>query len=129
MSERQHIHTNNAPGALAPYSQGMAGAGLIYTSGQVGLDPATGKLVEGGVAAEAAQALTNITAILDAAGSSMDRVLKTTVFLVDMADYPTMNEVYRVAFPEPFPGRTTVVVSALPAGAHVEIEAVAVAGD
>jgi 2-iminobutanoate/2-iminopropanoate deaminase len=129
MSERQHIHTDNAPGALAPYSQGMAGAGLIYTSGQVGLDPATGKLVEGGVAAEAAQALTNITAILDAAGSSMDRVLKTTVFLVDMADYPTMNEVYRVAFPEPFPGRTTVVVSALPAGAHVEIEAVAVAGD
>ena len=123
------IHTSTAPGALAPYSQGMAGAGLVYTSGQIGLDPASGKLVDGGVPAEAAQALRNVAAILDAAGSSIDRVLKTTMFLVDMADYPTMNEVYRAAFPEPFPGRTTVVVTALPAGAHVEIEAVAVAGD
>lgn len=123
------IHTDNAPGALAPYSQGMAGAGLVYTSGQIGLDPATGKLVVGGVAAEAEQALRNIAAILEAAGSSMDRVLKTTVFLLSMGDYPSMNEIYRAAFPEPFPGRTTVVVTALPAGAQVEIEAVAVAGD
>ncbi len=129
MSDRKMIHTSNAPGALAPYSQGMAGAGLVYTSGQIGLDPATGTLVEGGVPAEAAQALRNIAAILEAAGSSMDRVLKTTVFLLNMGDYPTMNDVYRAAFPEPFPGRTTVVVTALPAGAHVEIEAVAVAGD
>lgn len=129
MSERRHVHTSDAPGALAPYSQGMAGAGLVYTSGQIGLDPATGTLVDGGVAAEAPQALRNITAILAAAGSSMDRVLKTTVFLVDMGDYATMNEAYRAAFPEPFPARTTVVVSALPGGAHVEIEAVAVTSD
>ena len=121
------ISTSSAPSALAPYSQGMAGAGLVYTSGQIGLAPATGTLVEGGVASEALQALRNVAAILDAAGSGMDRVLKTTVFLVDMADYPTMNEAYRAAFPEPFPARTTVVVSALPAGAHIEIEAVAVA--
>lgn len=129
MSDRQPIQTSRAPGALAPYSQGMAGGGLVFTSGQIGLDPAAGSLVEGGVAAEAPQALRNLAAILDAAGSSMDRVVKTTVFLVDMADYATMNEAYRAAFPEPFPARTTVVVTALPAGANVEIEAVAVAGD
>jgi 2-iminobutanoate/2-iminopropanoate deaminase len=107
----------------------MVGAGLVFAAGSVGLDPATGSLVEGGAAVEAKRAIANLGAILDAAGSSLDRVLKTTVFLVDMADYSAMNEIYREAFPEPYPARTTVVVHALPLGARVEIECVALTAE
>jgi len=107
----------------------MAGSGLVFTAGSLGLDPTTGQLVSGGAAAQATRAIANLGAILDAAGSSLDRVLKTTVFLVDMADYPAVNEVYREAFPEPYPARTAVAVQALPLGARVEIECVALAAE
>ena len=107
----------------------MIGAGLVFTAGSVGLDPATGRLVEGGAAIQATRAIANLGAILDAAGSSLDRVLKTTVFLVDLADYPAVNEVYRDAFPEPYPARTTVAVLGLPLGARVEIECVALTAE
>ena len=127
MSERQEIHTPHAPTPIAPYSQGMAGAGLVFPAGTLGLDPLTGALVEGGAAAEARQAIANLAAILDAAGSGLDRVLKTTVFLVDMADFPAVNEVYRAAFPEPYPARTAIAVQALPLNGRVEIECVALA--
>ena len=129
MSARRAVRTEDAPGAVAPYSQGMVGSGLVFAAGSVGLDPATGQLVEGGAAAEAKRAIANLGAILDAAGSGLDRVLKTTVFLVDMADYPAMNEIYREAFPEPYPARTTVAVQALPLGARVEIECVALVAE
>lgn len=119
------IATNNAPAAVGPYSQGMRVGDMVYTAGQGALDPATGKRVEGGVAAETEQVLTNIEAILEAAGTSMANVVKTTVFLTDMADFAAMNEVYGRRFADPPPARTTVAVAALPLGILVEIEAVA----
>ena len=127
MSDRQQIHTAHAPTPIAPYSQAMAGAGLVYPAGSLGVDPTTGALVEGGAAAEARQAIANLEAILTAAGSGLDRVLKTTVFLVDMAEFAAVNEVYRAAFPEPFPARTAIAVQALPLNGRVEIECVALA--
>ena len=127
MTERQQVHSPNAPNPVAPYSHGMVGAGLVIPSGQVGIDPATGAMVVGGAAAEARQAIANLAAILEAAGSGLDRVLKTTVFLVDMADFQAVNEAYRAAFPEPYPSRTAVCVQALPVNARVEIECVALA--
>ena len=129
MSGRRAVRTDNAAGTVAPYSQGMVGSGLVFTAGSLGLDPASGALVEGGAAPQAKRAIANLAAILDAAGSGLDRVLKTSVFLVDMADYPEVNEVYRDAFPEPYPARTTVAVQALPMGARVEIECVAMAAE
>lgn len=119
------IATNNAPAAVGPYSQGMRVGDMVYTAGQGALDPATGKRVEGGVTAETEQVLTNIEAILEAAGTSMANVVKTTVFLTDMADFAAMNEVYGRRFADPPPARTTVAVAALPLGILVEIEAVA----
>lgn len=119
------IATNNAPAAVGPYSQGMRVGDMVYTAGQGALDPATGKRVEGGVAAETEQVLTNIEAILEAAGTSMANVVKTTVFLTDMADFAAMNEVYARHFADPPPARTTVAVAALPLDIQVEIEAVA----
>jgi 2-iminobutanoate/2-iminopropanoate deaminase len=129
VSHRRAIRTEKAGSAIAAYSQGMAGSGLIYTAGCLGTDPQTGELVPGGAGAEAARAIANLTAILDAAGTSLDRVLKTTVFLVDMADFAAMNDAYAAAFPEPYPARSAVAVAALPRNARVEIEAVALAGD
>ena len=127
MTRRQPITTDRAPHAVAPYSQAMVGAGLVYTAGQIGIDPATGRLVEGGAAAEAAQVIANLAAVLAAAGSGMDAVIKTTVFLADMDDYAAVNEAYRAGFPAPYPARTAVAVRALPLGARVEIECVALA--
>jgi 2-iminobutanoate/2-iminopropanoate deaminase len=121
------IETDAAPRAVGPYSQAVAVNGFLFTAGQVGLDPATGKLVEGGVAAETRRVLANLAAVLEAEGSSLGRVLKTTVFLVDLADFKTMNEVYAEAFGVHRPARSTVQVAALPLGAQVEIEAVALA--
>lgn len=122
---REVIHTDRAPAAIGPYVQALRSQDWIFSSGQLGLDPVTGKLVEGGVAEQARQALANLAAVLEAAGGGLDCVLKTTVFLVDMADFPAMNAVYAEAFGAHPPARSTVAVAALPLGARFEIEAVA----
>ena len=125
---RSAVQTTAAPAAIGPYSQAIRSGDLVFTAGQIGLDPATGELVDG-VAEQADRALRNLTAILDAAGTSPERVIKTTVFLADMDDFTAMNEVYARHFSQPFPARSTVAVAGLPKGALVEIEAVALAGD
>lgn len=125
----QQVETGGAPAAIGPYSQGIRAGGLVFTAGQLGLDPANGNVVAGGVAEQTDRALRNLTAVLDAAGVSLDRVVKTTVFLSDMADFAAMNEVYAIHFSAPFPARSTFAVKQLPKGALVEIEAVAVAMD
>ena len=119
------VSTKNAPSAIGPYSQGIAIDGLVFTSGQLGLDPATGDFAPGGIEAQTRQSLTNLKAVLEAAGSGMDKVLKTTVFLHDMNDFAAMNKVYAEFFSEPFPARSAVAVKTLPKGALVEIEVVA----
>ena len=120
------IFTDQAPAAVGPYSQGVQAGNLIFTAGQGGLDPTTGRLVEGGVEAQTRQTLKNLSAILQAAGSSLSQVVKTTVFLQDIADFQTMNRVYAEFFDDHPPARSTVQVAALPLGALVEIEAVAI---
>jgi 2-iminobutanoate/2-iminopropanoate deaminase len=124
MSTRQAVSTGSAPAAIGPYSQAIAIDGFVFCSGQLGLDPSTGELVEG-VAAQADRALRNLTAVLDAAGLTMADVVKTTIFLADMADFGTVNEVYARFLPDPPPARSTVAVAALPKGGRVEIEATA----
>ncbi len=119
------VHTDDAPAAIGPYSQAVVGGGLLYTAGQIALDPATGNLVEGDVVAQARRVFTNLAAVLQAAGTSWDRVLKTTVYLSDMADFPRVNEVYAEAVGSARPARSTVAVSGLPRGALVEIDLVA----
>ena len=119
------VQTDAAPEAVGPYSQAVRANGFLFTAGQVGLDPATGKLVAGGVAAETRRVLANLAAVLLAGGSGLDRVVKTTVFLADLADFKIMNEVYAEMFGGHRPARSTVQVAALPLGAQVEIEAVA----
>lgn len=119
------IATDKAPAAVGPYSQGVQVANLIFTAGQGGLDPSTGRLVEGSVEAQTRKTLENLSAILQAAGSSLSQVVKTTVFLQDIADFQTMNRVYAEFFGDHPPARSTVQVAALPLGALVEIEAVA----
>ena len=117
------ISTPNAPAAIGPYSQAVdSGAGLVFLSGQLPLDPATGAFPEGGIQAQTRQSLRNVQAILAAAGLSLANVVKTTVFLADMGDFAAMNEVYAEFFAEPFPARSAVAVKALPKGALVEIE-------
>ena len=129
MSERTVIATDGAPRpyAGAPYNQGIKAAGLVFCAGQVGLDPASGTLVPGGVEAQAQRAMENLKAVLEAAGSSFDKVVKTTVFVADLADFATVNEVYAAFFRDLPPARSTVQVAGLPAGALVEIEAIALA--
>ncbi len=122
---RRVIHADAAPKAIGPYSQAIRAGALVYTAGQVGLDPAAGKLVEGGVAEQTRQALANVKAILEAAGTSIDRVIKTTVFMADLSQFSTMNAVYAEFFPANPPARSTVQVAALPLGALVEVEAIA----
>ena len=119
------IATTNAPGAIGPYSQGFEVNGVIYTSGQIPVDPATGAVPEGGIQAQAQQSLSNIKAILNAAGTNMGAVIKTTVFLSDMNDFAAMNEVYAQFFQEPYPARSAVQVARLPKDVLVEIEAIA----
>jgi len=123
--EKKIITTDKAPKALGPYSAGVSTGSLVFTAGQVGIDPASGKLVEGGIQAQTRQALTNIKAVLEAAGCGLDKVIKTTVFLQDISEFGQMNEVYGSFFTENFPARSAFQVAALPAGAAVEIEAVA----
>ena len=124
--ERHVTTTSSAPAAVGPYSQAIRCGETIYTAGQLGLDPETGKLVEGGIQAQTRQALRNLQAILTASGSSMANVVKTTVFLQDMADFRAMNEVYAAFFADAPPARSAVQVAALPLGGLVEIEAVAI---
>lgn len=122
------IQTDDAPKAVGPYAQGRTiagGAQLLFSSGQIGLDPKTSKLVSDDVVEQAEQALNNLKAVLESGNSSMDNVIKTVVFLVDMADFARMNELYAKKFKEPFPARSTVAVKQLPLGAKFEIEAVA----
>jgi len=125
MAEKQIIKTDKAPKALGPYSVANYFGDLVFTAGQLGLDPATNELAPGGVEAETRQALTNVKHVLEAAGSSLAQVLKTTVFLRDMADFPKMNAVYAEFFTENFPARSTVQVAALPKAGAVEIETIA----
>jgi 2-iminobutanoate/2-iminopropanoate deaminase len=119
------VSTPGAPRAIGPYSQGVTAGGFLFTAGQVGFDPATGELVDEGIAQQTGRVLENLRAILAAAGLELSSVVKTTVFLVDMADFAAMNEVYARAFGDHRPARSTVAVAALPRGARVEIEAVA----
>jgi 2-iminobutanoate/2-iminopropanoate deaminase len=128
MSGRILVETSAAPAAIGPYSHAIRTGSLVYTSGQVGADPSTGALLDG-VAAQADQALRNLAAVLDAAGTGLESVVKTTIFLVDMGDFAAVNEVYARHFTTPYPARSTVAVAALPKGAQVEIEVVAVSGD
>jgi 2-iminobutanoate/2-iminopropanoate deaminase len=123
--EKEMIATNDAPKALGPYSAGIRAGNMVFTAGQVGIDPATGKMVDGGIEAQTRQVLHNVQAVLRAAGSELDRVVKTTVFIQDMNDFSKMNAVYAEFFKDKPPTRSTVQVAALPLGAAVEIEAIA----
>ena len=121
MTERKAIQTDTAPAAIGPYSQALLVGHTLYISGQLGIDPATGKLVEGDTAAQAEQALKNIMAILMEENMSMHNVAQVQVFLGDIADFTAVNEVYRTFFAEPYPARAAIGAGALPAGASVEI--------
>lgn len=119
------IHTDKAPAAIGPYSQAIEVNGFVYASGQLPIDPATGNFPEGGVAAQTRQSILNAENILQAAGTDLKHVVKTTVYLADMADFGAMNEVYAQFFSEPYPARSAVAVKDLPKGALVEIEVLA----
>ena len=119
------ISTQKAPAAIGPYSQAIQVGNLLYTSGQIPIDPATGNFVEGGIKEQTRQSLINVKAILEEAGLTMGNVIKTTVFMADMNDFADMNAVYAEFFAEPYPARSAVAVKTLPKGALVEIEVVA----
>jgi 2-iminobutanoate/2-iminopropanoate deaminase len=119
------VSTDAAPAAIGPYSQAIEHDGVVYCSGQIGLDRASGQLVGGGTAAEAERALQNLAAVLAAAGVGFEHVVKTTIYLVDLADFAAVNDIYARFVRAPFPARATVGVAALPRGARVEIEAIA----
>lgn len=123
---RRAIETARAPRPVGPYSQGVAAGEMVFCAGQIGLDPASGTLVEGGAVAEAGRALENLAAVLEVAGLELDDVVKTTLFLADLADGPAVNAVYARYFSAPQPARSTIGVASLPMGARVEIEAIAV---
>jgi len=124
---RKVLSSPQAPSAVGPYSQGIAAAGLVFTAGQIGLDPATGKFVPGGVVEQARRALDNARAVVEAGGATLADVVKVTVFLTDMGDFAAFNEVYREFFTADYPARSAVGVAALPVGALVEVEMIAAA--
>lgn len=126
MSAREVVATKGAPAAIGPYSQAIKANGLVFCSGQIALTP-EGTVLQGDVAAETRQVMANLKAVLEAAGSSLGKVVKTTVFLRSMDDFTAMNDVYKASFPESPPARATVAVAGLPRGVKVEIEAVALA--
>lgn len=126
MTQRDVISTNGAPAAVGAYSQAIRAGDLVFTAGQLGIDPATGEFGSDDVAGQAEQALANLAAILEAAGSGLDQLVKVTVFLADIGDWPALNEVYGRVIPQPFPARSALAVRDLPKGGRVEIEAVAV---
>jgi len=123
--KKKVIQTDKAPKAIGPYSQAIRTDSLIYTAGQIALDPATGELVSGSIEEQTRQVLSNLLNVLEAAGSSLEHVIKTTVFLKDMNDFPKMNSIYAEFFGENPPARSTVAVAGLPKGGLVEVEAVA----
>lgn len=122
------IHTDRAPAAIGPYSQGVVAGGMLYTAGQIAIDPATGQVVEGDIVAQTRRVMDNLAAVLTAAGASWRDVVRTTVYLQDMGDFPRMNEVYSAALGDARPARSTVQVSALPRGVLVEIDLIAHVG-
>jgi 2-iminobutanoate/2-iminopropanoate deaminase len=124
---RKAVHSDGAPRAIGPYSQAVDSGGVVYLSGQIGLDPATGEIVPGGVEAEARRVMENLKAVLAAAGLTTANVVRTTIFLADLADFALVNEIYGDCFGDPKPARSTVQVAALPRGARVEIDAIAAA--
>ncbi len=121
------IHTDRAPNAIGPYEQAIKANGFVYTAGQIGLEPATGELVAGGIEEQARRVLDNVTAVLEAAGSSWNQVVKTTIYLNDMADFAAVNAIYESYLGSAKPARTTVAVAGLPKGALVEVDTVALA--
>ncbi len=125
---REAIRTGKAPAAIGPYSQAIRSGGFLFCSGQIPLDPATGKMVDGGIEAQTERVLTNLDAVRTAGGASLASVVKTTVYLADLADFPAMNAVYARFFPNEPPARATIQAAKLPAGAMVEIDAVASTG-
>jgi len=122
---KKEIRTEKAPGAIGPYSQAVEAGGMIYTSGMIPINPETGELVTGGVEQQAEQAISNLKNLLEASGSSMDKVVKTVVFIKDMEDFAKINEVYAGYFAEPYPARSCVQVARLPKDVAIEIEAIA----
>jgi 2-iminobutanoate/2-iminopropanoate deaminase len=126
---RERIQTDKAPAAIGPYSQAIRAGGFVYVSGQIPIDPATGEFVKGGVGEQTERVLQNLAAVLEAAGSSLDKVVKTTVFLADMKEFAQMNEVYATFFSGAPPARATVAAAGLPRDARVEIEAVALVSE
>jgi len=122
---RQKVETKNAPSPIGPYSQAIVAGGFVFASGQAGLDPQTGRLISRDVIEQTAQTLRNLQGVLEAAGSSLERVLKTTVFLADMNDFAAMNEAYARFFTQNPPARTTIQAARLPLDARVEIELIA----
>ncbi len=127
-TERSVVRTDSAPGAIGPYSQAISTGDLVFCSGQIPLDPATGQVVEGSIADQTRRVLDNLSAVLTAAGTSLDRVVKTTIFLADMNDFAAVNGVYGVYFTDEPPARSTVQVARLPRDVRVEIEAIALGG-
>lgn len=119
------VTTPNAPAAIGPYSQGIIAGGLLFASGQIPLDPATGTIVSGGIEAQAHQAFTNVKNLVEAAGTTMSAVLKVTVFMADMADFAAVNAIYAQYFTEPYPARSAVAVKSLPKGTLIEVEVIA----
>jgi 2-iminobutanoate/2-iminopropanoate deaminase len=124
--KREIVTTDKAPGAVGPYSQAVRVGDFVFTAGQIPLDPATGQMVEGGIEVQARQALTNVSAVLEAAGTSLSNVVKTTVFLADMGEFQAMNSVYAEFFPDAPPARSAVQAAALPLGARIEVETIAI---
>ncbi|MCI8339411.1 MAG: RidA family protein [Lachnospiraceae bacterium] len=122
---KKEIRTEKAPGAIGPYSQAVEAGGMIYTSGMIPIDPETGELVTGSVEQQAKQAISNLKNLLEAAGSSMDKVVKTVVFISDMEDFAKINKVYGEYFAQPYPARSCVQVARLPKDVAIEIEAIA----
>jgi 2-iminobutanoate/2-iminopropanoate deaminase len=126
---KNSIHTGKAPAAIGPYSQAVEQHGIVFCSGQIALDPATGKIVEGGIEFETRRVLQNLGEVLAAAGLNFVDVVRTTIFMIDLAEFETVNRVYGEHFEPPFPARSTVQVASLPRGARVEIDAIALKRD
>jgi reactive intermediate/imine deaminase len=123
---RKTIHTGKAPNAIGPYSQAVAAGGMVFLSGQVGLDPASGELVAGGLEAEARRAFSNLAAVAEAAGSSLAAAVRVTIYLTDLGQFAVANRIMQEHFREPYPARVTIGVSALPRGAAIEVDCILV---